>query len=433
MLCDKCHTAMDATDTICKSCGHAVQKLNRNWSRFAKISIITLIIAAFGAYIALYNLGMINLNSITDFFGSASVVEEMPVADVGHVVQVPEGEVNVGGEIVPLRRDEEEQIATLSTILETVDAYIWDFSAFNPIISNMGYLYNAASNEFVTMELLANHGLDYEYLAEDVFILYLRPMDLALFDEISFDGVSAAQMGFLTVFLGYELPAGIGLFSRFGTQMIFRENLNHLLINNYGSNNGEIFRPTMQDDIYHATVGMISGANPDEDVFIRYLAVDDVHGFVAFSLSGDKQVITNYIFVLEHENDTLVGVRVLATGFEATQHPKVAVNGAVPNFNFGLMPNYDIANVSLLSGDSPVFQDIIYAMEENGLIEEGDLPAFISATAGFAYAVSVLGDGFFIQRSGDSWNFMSVDGWREWEQLMVEHVNSPPLYIMWQQ
>jgi len=424
---------MDATDTICKSCGHAVQKLNRNWSRFAKISIITLIIAAFGAYIALYNLGMINLNSITDFFGSASVVEEMPVADVGHVVQVPEGEVNVGGEIVPLRRDEEEQIATLSTILETVDAYIWDFSAFNPIISNMGYLYNAASNEFVTMELLANHGLDYEYLAEDVFILYLRPMDLALFDEISFDGVSAAQMGFLTVFLGYELPAGIGLFSRFGTQMIFRENLNHLLINNYGSNNGEIFRPTMQDDIYHATVGMISGANPDEDVFIRYLAVDDVHGFVAFSLSGDKQVITNYIFVLEHENDTLVGVRVLATGFEATQHPKVAVNGAVPNFNFGLMPNYDIANVSLLSGDSPVFQDIIYAMEENGLIEEGDLPAFISATAGFAYAVSVLGDGFFIQRSGDSWNFMSVDGWREWEQLMVEHVNSPPLYIMWQQ
>jgi len=425
---------MDANDTMCKSCGQPVQKLNRNWSRFAKISIITLIIAAFGAYIALYNFGMIDLDFFTNLFGNAAVTEETPATYADYVAQVPEGELNVGGEIAPTRRDEEERNAVLTTILEATEAYIFDFSAFSPLISSMGYLHNAAQGEYITTELLVDLGyLNYEYLTENIIILYLRPMDLNIFDEISFDGMPAAQMGFLAVFLGYELPAGIGLFSRFETQMIFRENLNHLLLNDYNPNNGEISRPTAQDDVYHAVVGMLSGANPGEDIFIRYLAVDEAHGFVAFSTSENAHTINNYIFKLEREDYELRDLRVLATGFEATQHPKVAINGAVPNFNFGLMPSYDIANVNLIPGDSPVLQEINDAMEQNGHIEEGGLLTFLSVTTGFAYAVNAQGNVFFIQQSGDGWNIVPVDGWQGWEQLMVEHVHNPPLYIMWQQ
>jgi len=425
---------MDATDTVCKSCGHAMRKLNRNWSKFTKISVITLIIAAFGAYIALYNLEIINLDFFANIFRATEVSEDAPVTDVDYIMQAPMGETNDGGDIVPVRRDEEEKIAALSAVLAAADTYIRNLSTFNPIISSAGFLHNAASGEYITAELLVNQGnLDEEYLIEDLFILHLRPVDLDLFYEVSFDDMSASQMGFLTVFLGYELPSGIGLFSRFGAQMIFRENLNQLLLNHYSSNNGEITRPTTQDDVYHAVIGMLSGANPEGDVFIRYLAVDDVHGFVAFSMSVDAHNIRNYVFELEYDNYQLAGLRILATGFETTQHPKVAINGAVPNFNLMLMPEYDIANIGLLDGSSSVFLDILATMEQNGQIEEDGEPTFVSATADFAYIVHTSGNVFFGQYGGHGWSIVPVDDWQTAEALMVDNVNNPPLYIIWQQ
>jgi len=425
---------MDAADDVCKSCGSPVQKMNRNWSKFAKISVITLIIAAFGAYILLYNLDVINPDTIGEIFGGAPTADEPTPLDVGYGGQEPEEPVGGQGEAATERRSEEEHQAILSSVLASVDAYMQDFSQFNPIISRMGYLHNVSSGEYVTIELLERLGyLSHEYLAEDMLILYLRPMDLVLFDEIAFDSTPpAGQMVSLTVFLGYETPIGIGLYSRFGSQIIFRENLNHLLVNEYNPDNGEIMRPTEQDVVYQAVVSMISDALPGADVFIRYLAVDEAHGFVAFSTAGDGHGIINYILALEYDGNELAGVRLLAAGFETTQHPKANINQAAPSFNFELMPDYDIASTSLLANDSPVFQDIFDTMIENGQIEEGGLPVFISATPAFAYIVLDYGDVFFGQYN-DGWSVVAVGGWQVAQGLMADNVNNPPLYIIWQQ
>ena len=433
MLCDKCHTAMDAADDVCKSCGSPVQKLNRNWSKFAKISVITLIIAAFGTYIALYNLDIIDQDFFGNIFEGAAVAEELPAPDVDYLGQEPEETTDGQGEIVVERRSEEEHQAILASVLTAVNAYIQHFSQFNPIISSMGYLHNVSSGEYVTLELLESMGyLSYEYLDEDLLILYLRPRDLNQFSEIAFDGVSAGQMVELTVFLGYETPIGIGLYSRFGSQVIFRENLNHLFMNDYNPNNGEISRPTSQDAVYHAVVNMIRDALPGTDVFIRYLAVDNAHGFVAFSTAGDGHSIISYIIALEYTGSELTGVRLLAEGFEATQHPKANINQAAPGFNFELMPDYDITGTNLLSRDSPVFRDILEMMMQNEQIGEEESPVFISATPSFAYIALAYGNTFFGQNN-DGWSIVAIDSWQAAENLMADNINNPPLYIIWQQ
>jgi len=430
MLCDKCHTAMDAADDVCKSCGSPVQKLNRNWSKFAKISVITLIIAAFGAYILLYNFGVIDQDFFGNMLGRSAVTEEMPTTDTGHAGLEPEETTGEQGEPATERRSEEERQAILTSVLDAVEQYMREFS-FNPIISRKGYLHNVSSGEYVTIELLERLGyLDEEYLAEDMLILYLRPRDLAQFDEIDFDGVPAGQAVSLTVFLGYEKPTGIGLYSQFGLQMIFRENLNNLLVNEYNPNNGAIFRPTAQDMVYQAVISMIQDTLPGTEVFIRYLAVDNAHGFVAFSTAGDGHSIINYVLGLEYENNQLAGVRLMAHGFEGTQHPKANINQAAPGFNFELMPDYDIGSISLTQSDTQAFLANMIEMEQAEQIED-EVFAFISATASFAYAVSEQGNAFFGQYN-DGWNVVPIEGWRAAERLMADNVNNPPLYIIWQ-
>jgi hypothetical protein len=425
---------MGAADDVCKSCGAVVQKMNRNWSKFAKISVITLIIAAFGTYILLYNLGVVSPDTFGDIFGSPAMPDEPTTLDVSYMGQGPEEAAGEDGEIAAERPSSEEKQAALASVLEAADAYVRDFSQFNPIISRMGYLHNASLGEYVTVELLERLGLlDENRLTEDVFILYLRPMDLVQFDEFVLESaLSAGQMVSLAVFVAHEVPTGIGLYSHFGEQLIFRENLNRLLLYEYNPDNGEIIRPTAQDAVYHAVVEMISDAHPGADVFIRYLAADDAHGFAAFSLTANGNGVINHIFALEYENYELMGVRLLAAGLEVTQHPKADINQAAPNFNFDLMPNYDITGVSLLPGNSPVFNDILGAMIQNGQLEEGHSPIFMSATANFAYIVRAYGDVFF-GRHDDGWEIAPIDGWRAAEALMAEITNNPPLYIIWQQ
>jgi len=423
---------MDAGDVMCKNCGTAVQKLNRNWSRFAKISVIILIIAAFGTYIVLYNRNMIGLDFLEDLFGSTPTVEDPPAVDTPYVGQPSEYEQPQNDEVPPARRSEEEQAAVLSAIMDAVNAYMREHSHINFIISSMGYLHNISSGDYITLELLGRLGhLDDEFLAEDVLILYLRPKDVERFDEVSFEGVPATQMEPLTVFLAYEVPTGIGLHSRLGTQLIFRENLNQLLISYY-TNNGEISRPTRADRIYHYVVEMIQGTNPVTDVFIRYLAVDDVHGFVAFSTDAANHIVTNYIFVQEHENNASVSLRVLASGFEVTPHPIVAINGAAPNFNFQLLPNYDITRISLLDKSAAAFEDILEVMVYSGQLEEDEEPEFMSVTPVYAYIVDARGN-VFLGHYNNGWEIMPVGSWQVAEDVLQLMLSNPPLYIIWQQ
>jgi len=429
MLCQKCNTAMDAADTVCRNCGAAVPKLNRSWSKFAKISVVTLFVAAFAAYVVLHNLDMIDYGFIEDMFVSApDTPDYAPSDDVGGGQYYYDAEGGDVFEIVTHRRSDEEQAEVLATILSAVDAYLRDVSHHNPMISHSGYLYNAGINAPVSMQFLAALGyLGEDFEDENVLVLYLRPMDLLEFDEVLMGELSQANRDRMTVFLAYQTPVGFGLFSDHGRHVIYRENLNALLMS-YAPTSYAVVRPVTGDAAYQTALNVIAATNPGDAVFMRYLATDGVHGFAAFSLASNPHVVRNYIFVMDED-----GARLLARDFEATLHPKVAINGAAPNFNFNLMPSYDIARIELLAPQSSTFADILNIMRQNEQLYLYDDPLFISATEDFAYIVTPLGNRFFGQNGPGGWVVEQVDNWQIVEQNLMESAHGAPLYIVWQQ
>ena len=429
MICKKCNTAMDALDETCKTCGETARKLNRNWSKFAKISVISLVIAAFGAYILLYNLGLFNLDFLNDMLatGGAQLEEQIPDDNIDNA-QMPNEDIATLAPIIPLRRDVQELNRVLAAIFDAVNSYMSSHSHFNPIITRMGYLYNATNGSLITIERLVDLGyLNSDYLGENVHILFLRPGDFSQFDEVELYGLLPMDASLLTVFLAYDNVEGFGLFSRHGEHIIFRENLNRLLAGYNPDFNGAIQRPGSGHPIYAAVMNVIE-SDISEPAFIRYLAVDDAHGFVAFTI-GQGQDITNYVFDINHGSDGGgIDITVRAAGFEVTQHPKVAINGAIVNFNFELMPNYDITNISLepLHENSELIHALVY--EEH--LPYGHLPDFISLARGFSFIVY---NGIsYLAQYNDGWSIVEINGWQAAEELLGGNVNNPPLYIIWQ-
>jgi hypothetical protein len=256
-------------------------------------------------------------------------------------------------------------------------------------------------------------------------------MDLTVFEEVELGSISQRQQTRMTVFLAYQTPTGVGLYSALGHHLIFRENLNKLF-DSYAPYNGEIWRPVAGDALYRAVVDMLTATSP-EGVFVRYLAADDVHGLVVWSRRGDRQRVRNYIFKLEYDDEgNFTNTRAIARDFEGTLHPTVAINSAIPNFNFDLLPDYDMARLELVDEGSPVFDEILGVMIENEQIYENGEPVFISSTNLFAYIV-FLDHGAFLGLNGPAgWRIIPVDDWRDAGQIMVENVINPPLYILWQ-
>ena len=434
MLCERCHTTTGANDEACRSCGTPVRKLNRSWSKLARISIVTLVVTVFVVYVVLYNFDMIDFGFFEDVFTGAPAAAGEPVdfdpSEDGQYYD--EGQTVYSEYVLPMRRSVEEQHALLEEIFEAVSAYVRDHSPSHPIISSGGWLYNAAKDAYVTVELLAGlNYLEYEQSAkaEGMLILYLRPMDLAAFEEVKLDGLGAASTERMTIFLAHEVPQGLALFSSHGQDLIFRESINKVFAD-YMSDNREISRPVSGDAVYRAVTAMVSSFVMD-DIFVRYLAVDDVHGFIAFSTRGRVDAVQNFVLLLN--GDEQGRPQLLARDFETTLHPVVAINGAAPSFNFDLMPDYDIARVELLGRDEALFADVLQTMVQNGQKDEEDEPLFVSVTHGFAYIVLADNSTFLGQHSAGGWSVVPVEGWRAAELTLVEFAAiNPPLFLIWQ-
>jgi len=428
---------MDAADEACRNCGAPVPKLNRSWSKFAKISVVTLVVAIFAAYFIMHNMGMINYDFIEDVFtgSSSETLDDIPPEDDGSGAFAEQGVDNDNTEVVSYRRSHEEHIEILHTIHYAANAYLREISHHSPVISNSGYLYNAGDNLPITLEMLTAFGfLDQYYDGEEVLLLYLRPMDMSPFEEVALDHLSQTQRDRMTVFLAYPTPVGFGLLSDHGEHIIYRENLNLLLLS-YTPTLFDVVRPQSSDEVYRAVADMILDENDTHDdgrdvLFIRHLAVDDAHGFASFSFGRDPSTIHNLIFALEE--DAELTIRLVARDFDSALHPKAAINSAAPNFNFNLLPNYDISRTDI--SEPAVFTEILHTMRQNGQLYEDAEPLFISASDAFAYIITNAGSAFLGHfTAADGWSIVPVDNWMVAEQLMSDFTHNPPLYIIWQQ
>ena len=437
MLCQKCHTATNAGDVACNTCGVRLKKPGRTRVKVMRVAIVMLILVAFGAYFVLQHFDIIDFDPFESLFGSGTTIaaEEPPPAvstDSEDAIFANIG--NNEAEPTVRRRNDEEHQAMLATYLTAVTAFINMHGHANILLSRAGFLYNATTSEFVSTSHLINLGfLDEIFENEDVLVLYLRPRDLAHFDETELPPLSSANSDDLTVFLAYQTPIGLGLYSIHGSTVIFRESLNEVLTY-YSPDNGEIFRPTMADAIYHLVLEMIVESRPaleQEQIFIRHLAADDAHGFVAFSTSVDTNTIANIIFSidlglnLDEEYYTVLNI-ITAAAFEVTRMPTMVINSVVPNFNFDLLPLYDItpAGINFMDTDDPMFAALLAVLGDNSIL--------VSVSYPFAYVVTADGQAL-LGVYNDGWVVEGVATWRAAEEIIAEHDGPRPFYILWQQ
>jgi len=456
MLCEKCHTAIDAHDAstaneaACSNCGTIAKKRNRKRSKAVRVVIVVFILAVFGAYFALQHLDFIDFDPMDMLFGggTAAAPEEVPPASA-----VDSEDANLVGAnnyettTAVVRRSDEEHQAMLATHLTAVEAYINLHVHTNALLTLTGFLYNATASEFVSTSRLIDLGfLNDSFDDEDVLVLYLRPMDLAGFNEVELAPLTPAVSEVLTVFLAYQTPLGFGLHSNHGTTMIFRENLNEVLTS-YSPDNGEILRLTMASPVYQLVLEMITTLHPNvdggndvnEQIFIRHLAIDETHGFVAFSTSANTNAIANIIFAIDFvggynedydESHYMVLNIITTAAFEVTRMPNVVINGIAPSFNFELMPLYDIAppSINFMDVDEPMFVDLLATLEDMGVSST----LLVSASYPFAYIVTATGQALLGIYS-DGWQVEGVASWRTAEEVIAEHGGPQPFYILWQQ
>ena len=459
MLCIKCNTATNADDTSCYNCGASVKRRNRTRSRIIGAFVVLLVLGAFAAYFVLQHLNIINFDFIDNLFGGNTAI--ISGAESGTTYQPPTISTgDAGGETADTttssaatptqtRRTEEEYHAMLSTYLAAVEAYIRINGQDNALLARTGRLYNATTSDVVTAELLMRLGfLDASFADENVHVLFLRPMDLIGFDEVELIGLTPREREQLTIFLAYQTPIGLGLYWARGNTMIFREHLNEVLTY-YSSANGDVWRPTMADPIYHIVTDMIAAFHPDEQIVVRHMAVDDVHGFVAYSTLSDANTIANIIFRIDvHEdededesenigNQTEAITVLIRRPFEATRMPLVAINEVVPNFNFDLLPLYDITPTAIqfLDEDDPAFAALTGTLDAMGHSTH-----FISASYPFAYIITAGGQALIGQYHhldadvpASGWSIEQITNWRTAEEIISAFEGRQPFYILWQQ
>ena len=431
MLCNKCNTATDSKGSVCKNCGSLVGRVNKTWTKVARVSVITLVVAGFAAFLALRHFDIIDFDFFSNFFGggdSVAVVEETAPDEgsEGLAGDLP-NQANSAEVLPSVTRSDEELELALGSIFYAVNSYVRDFSAINALFSNGGWLYNHTAGSFVDLELLIGLGyLGEEFRDENIFVLFLRPVDLAAFDEVLLEGFGAGERERMMVFLAYETPVGLGLFSQQGRAVIFREHLNKIFAR-YAPYNGEIWRPGVEDDVYWDVLYMIG----EDDVFIRYLAVDDVYGFVAFTTSANPRRIRNYVFYVNYGDGGRP--QVLARDLEALSQPVSAIGSIVPGFNFGLLPSYDIRRVGLLESGDEVFAELLEVLLAESFVQQQGEPLFVSVSGFFAYIVAGGGQSFLGQNHpAAGWMIEAVEGWPDAEEIMALRETRPPLYIVWQ-
>jgi len=412
-------------DGICKVCATPVRKGGKVWSKPAKMAVVGFVLAVSVAFVVLYTQGFISLDFLTSNNDSSisAPVDDMSDNDTGNNKNLANQPNNEDDEYAHTVRDREGRLEMLQHVYEVVLEYI-DQSAHIPFVSAGGYLQIWQDWTLITTQYLVNEGfLDDEFLEEEKFIFLLRPMDFAGFDEV--DIPSSAEM---TLFVGHETVIGIGLYSRYGYQEIFRENLNQILASytpDFWTETME--RPNSTHPLHQQATALISSLMNGADVDIRYMAFNDHFAFATASAVGESHRLRYYLFEVENGNLSL-----LVHGFENVRHPIRAINQAAPSANLHILPLTHTGAQGLLPPDSPVFSQIIILLHNEGHITDDTQPLFASATEDFAYMV-FAGGGVLLVNTPIGWELQNTVGWQQAEERMRQLTENPPFYIIRQE
>ncbi|MCL2415557.1 MAG: hypothetical protein FWD01_01985 [Defluviitaleaceae bacterium] len=443
MLCEKCKTAMENSDIACKNCG-------TKRKRFKKLKLTLMILAM---SITLIVVGGVLLDNSgifpgLDIFGNIRGFFTAPDSPMPQQTADPTNNGQNATQPTPATPTPEPDDdrpsfdEMLAAALLAVEGFVRDNGQFAPLISNMGYLFDYQTQEFVTIQTLVQTGhLSEEFSEFEAGILFLRPIDFEPFDEISLSNSSN-----LTIFLAYDRPTGIGLISSSEDRAeIFRENLNAIFVD-YNHRLGDVRQIRADDSEFELIVAAIQefkilDGDADVDIDVRFMSANDKFVFAAVSERENSHIINNYILARQES-----GYTVEAKDFENARNLLAEINNNVPNFDFDLLPDYDIARISLIESDN--FEFVIQQIINDELVgndSDNDQNSnanvvFVSGNNNFVYIVFEVEQNYDIniQRflghstQQSNWNIFHINNHSEARDMMLNlsPTSPPPFYIL---
>jgi hypothetical protein len=116
---------------------------------------------------------------------------------------------------------------------------------------------------------------------------------------------------------------------------------------------------------------------------------------------------------------------------ENERYPIVMINLYAPNFNFGLLPDFDIGQnkYALLPPENAVFSQLPNLLIEQELTYENAVPDFMAATINYAYMDFIGSSAFLGVNSSAGRRFYPVADWQEAEEIL-RGIEGAPLYIL---
>ena len=419
MLCKKCNTAVEENAARCAYCG-ARQNRGQKPRRIAAMAAAGLLALSCGAYMYLDSAGLVPTGA--EDATPPPAATEAP-AQTAKPTTAPRPTATPAA-TSDLHMDIADVWLMLADAYNATMLYTKSFSALTPYATRGGYLYDLKANAFVTAQTLQQADMtDSQYAGAKVLLLYLRPVDLLPYGELS-PGESAA----LTLFTAYETKDGIALLGANGARgIIYREHLLDVFAR-YAPRDGEITRPSSADADYEAIITAITLSSPPggEGCIVRYMAADEANAVAVVSLPSAPTATTAY--VLERTSE---GFQALTLG--SSPHTAVAINIAAPALNQALLPAWLLQPPPALQGPE-AFAFITEYMLETETIAESDMPVtYVSGTESALYMELQSGLRFLGTYSAKGWEMLPVQGWREAEAILASLGGDPPLYIIRQE
>jgi len=438
MLCKKCKTAVSEGEQRCPLCGARLRR-GRRLKQVAGITAACVIGLSCCTLMYLDSVGLAPWNA-----EEAHDAHEAEPGDVPTPSAPPVDDTEptpTPSATADLQKAMEDVWAMLESAYGGAALYMAAHETESAFVSQNGYLYQAAAGEYVTAKRLIDANvLDARHAGDKIMLLYLRPVDAAVFAEVSL-GESDA----FALFAAYETQDGVALFGEGNAQgVLYRESMNMLLAR-YASAHGTVRRLSAEEETYTALRGLVeaavnaqatgddAGADSNENetgIDIRYMAADERFACIVASGKASSERLQAYIAEFSEES----GWALLPLAYEEGGFLAAAVNRIVPEMPATLLPDYEPDRVPLLPAAYYAF--ITDFMLSQGTVTEADMPVdFVSGNDEAVYMVFRSGLCFFGRYSmaAEGWPMFPVQNWMGAELLMRSAGKSPATYILRQE
>lgn len=311
----------------------------------------------------------------------------------------------------------------IDAVAEAGQVYYNDNFSKTSLITENGYLYNAASKDKVDVAYLIKKGyLASKYADCGCDVLLLNCSDFDRYDTVS---LKNSEEG-LTVFVALKNPENASFLVATSKSMggSLSASQYYALLNGYSQNHGSVSRLFSNTDTYNRILSFISMYEAKyEDYCVRNINIDNKYAFVTLSSASNTNDVKEYI--LKKSNSIW---EVVYGNVEKEPRMLIAVNKKLPDFNIEMLPACGVYSYRGSIRSSNI--DIVKKLAEYGFIQSNSDITYFCETQGYAYIVLKNEVKILCVMENDQWKPMQMASGYDAEKKMLSISSSAPVFIV---